>query len=452
MTGLIIVGVALFIEKPVPIVLIAIFFAAFNYITIKTRFIKGLSSRKHSLGTVFYPLGVVLLIMITWESYRILFVISVLILAVADALAAIVGENIRKPHTFSIWGDSKSLEGSVAMFLSAFLIIYAVVSIGLSNGTIAQPVLAVWILSFVSAFYITVSEAISIKGSDNVNVAIVSALSLKIFIFDTFGVQEQFLWAHLYAAAAALISYKLKFLTFSGSVTTYFIAVIIFGLGGWSWTIPILVFFILSSILTKMGKKHKKTLETVFEKGSVRDAQQVLANGGLATFWVVCYYFMQEPLLYIMYLATLAAATSDTWATEIGAFSRGRVWLITTLKPVEKGRSGGISIIGTFGSLAGSFAIGLTGLLYLELFFELINPYYIMLFVTLAGFTGSLIDSLLGATLQAQYRCVRCDKITEKRIHCEREALMESGYSRINNDVVNFGATVTAVLFVWLIF
>jgi uncharacterized membrane protein len=55
--------------------------------------------------------------------------------------------------------------------------------------------------------------------------------------------------------------------------------------------------------------------------------------------------------------------------------------------------------------------------------------------VILAGTVGAFADSLVGATLQAQYRNPVTGKITERRpVHSRRPA---RGYAVINNEVVN---------------
>jgi uncharacterized membrane protein len=61
-----------------------------------------------------------------------------------------------------------------------------------------------------------------------------------------------------------------------------------------------------------------------------------------------------------------------------------------------------------------------------------------------AGLLGSLFDSLLGATVQAIYRCPQCDKETEKHpLHtCGTETIQVRGWSWLNNDMVNLGCAL----------
>ena len=53
-----------------------------------------------------------------------------------------------------------------------------------------------------------------------------------------------------------------------------------------------------------------------------------------------------------------------------------------------------------------------------------------------------MVDSLLGATVQAMYYCPACEKETERRIHnCGTRTRPMRGVTWLNNDVVNFIAT-----------
>ena len=57
----------------------------------------------------------------------------------------------------------------------------------------------------------------------------------------------------------------------------------------------------------------------------------------------------------------------------------------------------------------------------------------------LAGLTGSLFDSVLGASVQAIYRCPACQKETERHpLHlCGTETIRVRGWRWLNNDWVN---------------
>jgi len=212
----------------------------------------------------------------------------------------------------------------------------------------------------------------------------------------------------------------------------------IFGFGGWKWTLPILCFFVFSSILSKIGKKAH---ENIFEKGSRRDHLQVLANGGIPALLMIFEILHPQPAFYIGYLGALAAATADTWATEIGMRIGQMPRLITSLKSVPAGTSGGITWGGSLGALLGALILALSGIYFTDAMNS--QTWYMIILVTMSGFVASFIDSLLGATLQAQFQCSSCGKITEKKNHCGQKNYNKvKGLKWMNNDVVNFFNTI----------
>lgn len=253
--------------------------------------------------------------------------------------------------------------------------------------------------------------------------------------------------ARLFIAAVsgllvAVLSYRVKFLTISGSIATFFLAIIIFGVGGWQWAIPIIVFFFLSSLLSKYGNKRKSEYESLFEKSSTRDWGQVVANGGVAATLVVLSAAFPVYDLYPLYLGALAAATADTWGTEIGILARGRTVSVLTFRPVKSGTSGGISESGTFGGAAGAAVIALAG-------YPWYTDLHTSLIVILAGIAGSLADSFIGATVQAQYECSICGKTTERTTHCSQPTRLSRGLGWIGNDVVNGFCTLAGAMVAW---
>jgi len=243
----------------------------------------------------------------------------------------------------------------------------------------------------------------------------------------------------------AVITYSIKALSLSGAMGAWLLGTVVFGLGGVEWMIPVIMFFVFSTLLTKVGKKHKKKLETIFEKTGNRDIYQVFANGGIAMIATMCWHFLAatwpniEMFWYMIFLGAIAAATADTWGTEIGAFSTHEPVSIKTFRHVPQGTSGGLTIIGTSGALFGSFLIAVTGKYALLFFADIDMSWNAVILIAVAGLLGAFVDSFLGATIQAQYKCPTCGKQTEKTSHCGNETIpLVTGNKWINNDVVNF--------------
>jgi uncharacterized protein (TIGR00297 family) len=251
----------------------------------------------------------------------------------------------------------------------------------------------------------------------------------------------QFLIGFAAAGAIAFAALRVRFLKPSGAAATFILGTVVFGLGGVAWSIPLIVFFVLSSLLSKYSSRFRSggawggvrggDLDLIFEKGSTRDAGQVWANGGIAGIIVILHAIAPEPALFVAYLGALAAAAADTWGTEIGVLSSGRPLSVRTWQPVEPGTSGAVSIAGSLGAIAGAFSVGLSGIFWTS------SPWDALPVVVGAGVTGMLADSIVGATLQGRYRCHRCGAITERKEHCTLPSTLIAGKRWMGNDLVN---------------
>ena len=206
---------------------------------------------------------------------------------------------------------------------------------------------------------------------------------------------------------------------------------LILGLGGLKYVLPIAVFFILSTLLSKIGPKNFQNSK------NGRNAIQVFANGGVGLALCVFNHFYQTELIYSMFLASIAAANSDTWATEVGKLSKTSPKDIISGRSLPLGESGGITFIGSLGSIIGSFVITAIG------FFLDINISHLII-VFISGLLGSLFDSILGSTLQSRFIFIDGKTIKEEK---EQDSYLYSGLLFINNNSVNFLCTLSAPIF-----
>ncbi|OCF37543.1 hypothetical protein I316_00669 [Kwoniella heveanensis BCC8398] len=125
-----------------------------------------------------------------------------------------------------------------------------------------------------------------------------------------------------------------------------------------------------------------------------------------------------RPLIYVS-LGLNATILADTFASELGILSRSSPRHILTLQPVPKGTNGGVSPLGLVWSVAGGGAIG--GIMALDLWFENLatrlsgaGAGWALELVGVGmvlGLAGSLLDSILGATLQSTYYSKTSGKI-----------------------------------------
>ena len=128
--------------------------------------------------------------------------------------------------------------------------------------------------------------------------------------------------------------------------------------------------------------------------------------------------------------------------------------MITSGRKVQPGTSGGISLIGILAASAGGLLIAILAAFP---WFGIPHPlewYQVTLWVTCAGLIGSLVDSLLGATLQMMYFCPSCKKETEKHPQhsCGSTTIKMRGLNGVDNDVVNLACTLSGAILIWFVF
>jgi Raf kinase inhibitor-like YbhB/YbcL family protein/uncharacterized protein (TIGR00297 family) len=251
-------------------------------------------------------------------------------------------------------------------------------------------------------------------------------------------------------------AYWARALSLSGAAAAAFIGTFIFGLGGLPASVLLLTFFISSSLLSRLFSRRKNPLNEKFSKGSRRDAGQVLANGGVATvFILLTARFPGQSWAWAGFAGSLAAVNADTWATELGVLSRSEPRLITSGKRVERGASGGVSLFGSLAALAGGLLVGLFAVLFSRA--ALPGGVIGLTALGLSGLAGSLVDSLLGATVQAIYTCTACGKETERHpLHtCGAPTTLKRGWAWLDNDWVNVSCALAGAALAagaWLIF
>uniref|UniRef100_A0ACD5VVN6 Uncharacterized protein n=1 Tax=Avena sativa TaxID=4498 RepID=A0ACD5VVN6_AVESA len=232
---------------------------------------------------------------------------------------------------------------------------------------------------------------------------------------------------------------------------------------GYRYGALLLAFFITSSKVTKIGEDRKRRVEEDFKEGGQRNWIQVLANSAIATVLVILLAIMtggqdqclnsKDSKLVTGIIGSIighyCCCNGDTWSSEIGVLSDEQPRLITTLKPVRKGTNGGVTLQGLLAAAAGGLTIGLTfvavGLMTAECSSEMALRQLLAIPISAAaGLLGSLIDSLLGATLQFSGYCSVRKKVVSKRGPTVTKI---SGMTILDNDAVNaVSVLLTAVI------
>ncbi|MDT7857532.1 DUF92 domain-containing protein [Rubrivirga sp. S365] len=238
------------------------------------------------------------------------------------------------------------------------------------------------------------------------------------------------------AAAFGAAAYGARALTAGGAVAGAALAWMLLAWGGAAWAAPALTFFVLSSALSRAGRRRKRSAEALAAKGDRRDAAQVAANGGVAAACLAVWAVWPAAPLYGAFVGAFAAAAADTWGTEIGTWAGGRTRRLGVGGRVPPGTSGGVSAAGTAGAAAGALSVALAAV-----------PFApalgggAALAVAAAGLAGAFADTALGATLQARFRAPD-GSLTERSTAAGRALPLAAGRRWLGNDGVNLACTL----------
>ena len=199
-----------------------------------------------------------------------------------------------------------------------------------------------------------------------------------------------------------VISRIRKILNESGTWAAAIMGLVVAIGGHWTWLVTLLAFLSAGFFVTRWRYGEKKEMGFNEGEDGERDWTNVISNGGVPML-ISLYAFMTEDWqeLLPIFVASVAVATSDTFASEVGCLDK-RVYMITTLKKCEPGLNGGFSPNGQIAALVGALLISLvaTALGMLVGAEALSSPVEFIVSISIIGFLGCQVDSLLGALLE----------------------------------------------------
>lgn len=199
--------------------------------------------------------------------------------------------------------------------------------------------------------------------------------------------------AFVLASGFAVSAFLLNWLTLSGAQSASVLGTIAYGLGNWQMALLVLTFIISASLLSKDIDANDESLTIKFR----RTSGQVWANGFWFAFWLIIWFITQQIMFIAAAVASIATANADTWATEIGTKTKGSTYLITTLKKVKTGTSGGISVQGSLAAIMGALLIAFIFWITAE---NATISWFLI--IALAGVAGCFFDSYLGARFEGR--------------------------------------------------
>ena len=408
---------------------IAVFITSINLILTYFGLFQKLNNNRKNWGVFYFSASFLLLIYLFPNQPDLVFY-PMIILALADAFAAIIGSAFGK-YKYAFSGEVKSIEGSIVFFLVSVFCFLALPA----RLPFVELTISIQSALFISLF-LTLLEAQSIKERDNfwIPLGVLYWLLIDTSFFDFYYGILAFIFSFVVYGI-----YRLRWLSADGAVTTWLLGCILVVSPAPVWVIPALVFLALGSIVSKLPQMDKH------ESGGGRTGQQVFCNGGVYTLLLGASFISSDIVFLLAGMASITAAMSDTASSELGRRYGKSTISILNFKKVPAGLSGGISLVGTVSGLI--FAAAMAGLPFL-----ILPEYSVQMFLIVfaAGFLGNIADSLIGAIFQIKYRPDAESPWSDIPIGIGIN--QTKGIVSITNNAVNLMATATAGIIAFLSF
>lgn len=163
-----------FFDNAFSAALLPALFIVINYASYKMDIIKVMErndgeENKDSLGTVYYAISLFILAIITFGPLNnpLVGLCGIAVMGYGDGLAAVIGQSVKSPE-YTIGKNKKTFAGSLAMFCVTLIIIAGFLTYNQANYIAIKSVLV--------ATAMTIIEAVSIKGTDNLSVPLLTSL------------------------------------------------------------------------------------------------------------------------------------------------------------------------------------------------------------------------------------------------------------------------------------
>lgn len=408
--------------------IIPAFFIPLNYLSYRKGLFSAIERNEDNTpGTVWYAVSLFILCLVGYSlDMPWLAACGMLAMGYGDGLGALIGKRwgrLKFPGVCS----KKSLEGMFAVM------IFSGLSVGIICAVYAPDIVPNFALyaALSCAVPAAALELFTPSGLDNLTLPL--GVALIVFLTAKYPFFVPIMLCLSVELLVLIVAYYFKAITFSGLISAAVLGTLLFLFGGWISFTALVIFFVLGSAVSKTGKSIKADAEKLHEHFGARSVAQVAANGLPSLIFSAVYYCTGIESCLLATIMCFAATTADTFSSEVGMLSRKTPRSILTLKPVQRGMSGGFTFLGIFGGLVGALLISTLTIPR----FGIIG----MAAATVAGLLSSILDSVLGAAFQAKYQIQENNGnllFTERKAVNGESLKLMHGFRWVNNDVVNF--------------
>jgi len=246
---------------------------------------------RSSLGDLYFPIAVTGLYLLA-EGDWVLYTLPLLTLTLADAVAALIGVAYGRVKYDGTEGR-KSIEGSLAFFLVAFLAIHIPLLLFTPTGR-AESLL----IGLTFGALVTLLEAVAWRGLDNLFIPFGGFLLLRVFL----ALDAPALLARLVITTAmlsvVLTLRRRRTLTDSAALAGALVGFVAWSVGGWRWVMPP---FILMALYTIVWPRNSQV------RDRPHDMVAVFSVTSTGLLWLLLSVVFARPAFYYPYTLAFAA-------------------------------------------------------------------------------------------------------------------------------------------------
>ena len=198
-----------------------------------------------------------------------------------------------------------------------------------------------------------------------------------------------------------ILFFRFPLMTKGGWISAGVLGSILWGCLSWQGWISVVMYLLFGSLVTKIGYRFKREKGIAEKRGGRRGPENVWGSAATGLFFAVMVKLNFANLLLYKtgFAASFASKLADTFGSEIGKRFGSSTYLITSLRKVDRGTEGGVSLEGTIASALGSMFMSS-----IMLALSIITKKYEFVIISISGFFATIFESIIGAKFQEKYR------------------------------------------------